>query len=360
MSVPAELVAAFDQIDFTNHAKIIVAVSGGSDSTALLVGFVAYCAFRQIDCTPVCVTVDHGLRAESADEAKQVGALCAQLNVGHDVRVWSHNGIAGAMQNQARMARYDLLSDAALDHGASIVLTGHNRDDQLETVAMRAARATGHGLAGIAPATCYRRSVWFVRPLLALQRSAMRHYLRQGGVSWVDDPSNESDAYERVRVRKSGTVTVDARAIIAQQRARRLASSAAAAIIEDGNICPRIGRDHVLLDRGFATYPHADTALNVLLMLIGEKVYGANEAMLHRALTFIGTGRSASKLTLHGCLLHHVDGQLAIGREARNGGAGAVGFDRLAPSFDVPLFNAIYARLGEATLPQLPIVSAPC
>lgn len=360
MSLPADLVAAFDQIDFTHHSKIIVAVSGGSDSTALLVGFVAYCALKHIDCTPVCVSVDHRLRPESADEAQQVGSLCARLQLDHDVRVWAHDGVAGGVQNQARMARYGLLSDAALDHGASMVLTGHNRDDHYETVAMRAARAAGHGLAGIAPATCHRRAVWFVRPLLGVQRSALRHYLSQSGFSWLDDPSNDSDAFERVRVRKSGAAAVDGTVITAMQQARRLASNAAATIIGDKNICPHIDRDHGLLERGFAACPHADTALNALLMLIGKKAYGANEAMIGRALSFIADGQSASKLTLHGCLLHHIGGQVAIGREVRNGGTGAAGFDRLAPSFDVPLFNAIYVRLGETTLPPLPIEGAPC
>ena len=198
----------FHGIDFSKTNRIVAAVSGGGDSLALLALLrdrLGGPAASRI----LAVTVDHGLRAESAAEARQVATLCAGLGVEHRTVRWQAPAPATGLQAEARAARYALLAQAARDAGASMVLTGHTADDQLETVTMRAARGSGPGLAGIAPATfffdraCASAGIWFLRPLLRLRRSELRSGLRDRGLAWIEDPSNEDPHFERVRTRRA-------------------------------------------------------------------------------------------------------------------------------------------------------------
>jgi len=184
---------------FLSEPVIVVAVSGGSDSTALL-----FRTKEKVSPTTrlVAVTVDHALRPESADEAAGVAALCARHGIEHRIVRWQGDKPATGIQAAARLARYALLADAATDLGGRLVLTGHTADDQAETISMRMQRSEGLGLAGIAPATLYQRTVWFARPQLHERRAALRAWLHDRGIGWIDDPSNENETFERVRVRR--------------------------------------------------------------------------------------------------------------------------------------------------------------
>jgi len=188
----------FAGIDFTTSPAVLVAVSGGGDSIALLHLLARHIARTRI----VAVTVDHALRSNSEREAEEVGAFCAALGVRHLIRTWYGDKPATGLLAAARDARYRLLAEAADDVGATLLVTGHTEDDQAETVAMRATRGEGRGLAGMAPATLLDGRLWLVRPLLTTRRVALRDYLRAEGIGWVDDPTNEDAAYERVRVRR--------------------------------------------------------------------------------------------------------------------------------------------------------------
>ena len=204
----AEFDAFFSSLDFSGHAGVAAAVSGGSDSTALLVLLHEF--LTKLPSAPQlsAVTVDHGLRAESAREAATVKALCARLGIAHVTKRWNAGRPASGIQAAAREARYDLIAQAARVAGASLVLTGHTEDDQLETVFMRAERGEGPGLAGMAPATLafndfdYGPPLWFARPLLKARRLDLPGALMKRGVKWIDDSSNENLDFERVAVRR--------------------------------------------------------------------------------------------------------------------------------------------------------------
>lgn len=174
-----------------------VAVSGGGDSTALL--HLCLAAGLRVE----AVTVDHGLRSESAAEAATVARDCAALGVPHVVARWEHGPVAGNLMDAARRARMALIADRARDRGIGHVALGHTRDDQAETVLMGLARQAGlAGLSGMR-VRWEEGGVVFHRPLLAAGREELRDWLRERGVPWVEDPTNENDHFQRVRARRA-------------------------------------------------------------------------------------------------------------------------------------------------------------
>ena len=199
--------AAFDLLA-GYHSTIGLAVSGGSDSLALLVLGAAWAKAREREV--IAATVDHGLRPEALAEAEGVAAICERLGVAHDILTWSHFGRSGGApgQAEARRARHALLAGWAKSRGAGLIALGHTRDDRIETFLMRARKGSGwHGLAGplpLAPSPVWPegRGLQLGRPLLAFGREELRGELRARSLTWIDDPSNEAERYERVRTRQ--------------------------------------------------------------------------------------------------------------------------------------------------------------
>jgi tRNA(Ile)-lysidine synthase len=185
----------------TDHRPLGVAVSGGSDSLGLLHGLADLLPAVKL----VALTVDHGLRPGSADEARWVKSRCRRLGIRHETLRWDSGQPATGVQAAARAARYRLLAEASTRLGLSAVLTAHTQDDQSETLVMRRARSASDdapGLAGIPPATLFEGRMWVLRPLLDLPRMKIREFLGGKGVGdWIEDPSNSDVRFERVRVR---------------------------------------------------------------------------------------------------------------------------------------------------------------
>jgi tRNA(Ile)-lysidine synthase len=177
-------------------ARVLVAVSGGPDSLALLLLTHALIGER---C--VAATVDHGLRPEAADEAKWVADLCAAHGIDHAVLRGALPERAGHTANlsaRARALRYELLHTHADAVGATQIATAHHTDDQVETLIMRLNRGAGvGGLAGVRAA-----SGRVIRPLLGWRRAELGTIVAAAGIVAVDDPSNVSDRFDRARLRK--------------------------------------------------------------------------------------------------------------------------------------------------------------
>jgi tRNA(Ile)-lysidine synthase len=182
---------------FERGDRVIVAVSGGPDSMALL--HVLWELRDRLGLTLEVAGVDHGLRPAAADELELVRARADALGlpfIGLCVDVAGHRRGAG-LQDAARRARLGALTALATERGARRVALGHQSDDQAETVLFRIVRGTGlAGLQGIP----YRRDP-FVRPLLDLSRAEILRYLRRRSIPFVDDPSNADLRFARARIR---------------------------------------------------------------------------------------------------------------------------------------------------------------
>jgi tRNA(Ile)-lysidine synthase len=189
---------------------LLLAVSGGSDSTALLVLAARWVkALRKQRKRPprlTAVTIDHGLRPQSAREAAAVKRLARQLGVPHRTLRWRGAKPKTGMQEAARNARYRLLAQAAARARCEHILTAHTLDDQAETVLFRLARGSGPtGLAAMAPAAPIpvdaARAVFVVRPLLGVAKSRLVATLKAAGIAHSEDPSNRDPRFARTRLR---------------------------------------------------------------------------------------------------------------------------------------------------------------
>ena len=186
--------AAFPQAESTDHT--LIAVSGGSDSLALLELLHDARGLKRFDHAPcTAVYIDHGQRSETTRECEIVRAAAKKLGAGFETAAIDRpdRSSEGDLRSQ-RYAKLDTIADRI---GADWILTGHTRDDQIETVVMRLIRGAGRlGLAGIR-----QRRDRIVRPLLNIRRRELRDYLDRRGIEWSDDPSNDSNAYTRNRLR---------------------------------------------------------------------------------------------------------------------------------------------------------------
>lgn len=177
-------------------ATVALAVSGGADSMAMLL--LAAAAFPG---RVVAVTVDHQLRAEAADEAALVAALCARLDVPHATLTPLAPITGSSVQKQARAARYAAIAAWAGERDLRHLLTAHHADDQAETLLMRLNRASGtSGLSGIR-AIRNEGDLSILRPLLRWRRRELYDIVRAAGIAWVEDPSNSDPRHDRTRYR---------------------------------------------------------------------------------------------------------------------------------------------------------------
>lgn len=280
---------------FKRPARLLVAISGGSDSTGLLVALATLCATRRYPgITLAACTIDHALRAGSADEARWVEALCARYGIPHVTRRWEGEKPSSGLQAAARAKRYDLLVEAALALGADSILAAHTSDDQNETVAMRAERAPeGIGLSGMADAVLLNGAVWLLRPLLSLDRATVRAFLAARGETWLEDPSNRNPHFERVRIRQRGMVTDSMRS----HQDRQLYSERAAAFLIE-NVRAENGlfaMDAPAIEACLAD-PAAWRGLLLLAATAGGRVHALETASADRLRTFLASGR-LSRLT---------------------------------------------------------------
>ena len=245
-----------------------------------------------------------------------MSALCARTGIEHVTSGWSGSKPKTGLQAAARNARYALLSEAAARAGATLVLTGHTFDDQLETVAMRMARdgsPDNAGLAGIAPCTLAFNDlrdgepIWFARPLLRVRRAALRDYLEGRGIGWIDDPSNANEKYERVAVRQSALDETMLARVQGETAARRFETSHGAAVLIE-RYAQEVTPGLVFVAPEIEGEPLAVHALKALIAFAGGAGWLAEpsigESILRGLADFkAGTRKAPLRMTASGALI---------------------------------------------------------
>ena len=309
--MPVALPESFSALDDLSH--VALAVSGGSDSVALMRHAAGWVRQRLHAPRLSVLTVDHGLRPEAAGEARQVAAWAANLGLPHRTLAWAGPRPRSAVQVKAREARYDLMTEWCRANGAEALLTAHTFDDQAETVLMRLARTDSvDSLSGIPP-----RGQWnglpVMRPLLGIRRDTLRQDLRAWQQDWIEDPSNRDERFERVRIRGAlKTLRAkgfdDARLVRLADACRELSVLLLAAA--EGFISSRL----VIHPRGFGTFDLA--SFSGLPREVRVRV-------LRQVLMLFGSGKTPLRAELE-----RLDGDLAHPR-ARRTLAGAVVWRRI-------------------------------
>ncbi|MEO1198642.1 MAG: tRNA lysidine(34) synthetase TilS [Pseudomonadota bacterium] len=306
--------------------RVVLAVSGGPDSMALLLLFSDWRREEPDAPEAVVATMDHGIRPESRGEAEHVAAWAKSAGLGHETLQGDAIDISRNVQGQARRARYDALRGFATEMDADMVLTAHHRDDQAETVLIRLARGSGvDGLAAMAERTDWA-GVTVFRPFIAIPKERLVATLDAYGHPYFEDPSNDADRFLRARVRKMMPqlaregLTRDRLAATAH-RLRRARTALEEVTAE------HLDRTAVLDPGGFATVdatvlvaaPEEISlrALSRLILVIGGGPYPAQidkiEGLFERIQA--SEGKRFAGATLGGCRIAPERGRLLFVRE---------------------------------------------
>jgi len=329
--------------DWRTAPAIVLAVSGGPDSIALMWLAARWRSALTRGPRLIAVTVDHGLRPEAAREAREVKRLARSLDLPHRTLRWTGAKPKTGLPAAARAARYRLLARVAQASGATHVLTAHTRDDQAETLLMRLLR--GSGIAGLAAMAreSERDGVWLARPLLQVSKSRLIATLKKAKLGFADDPTNRDKNFTRPRLRAVMPVLAaeggDARNL-ARLAARLARANAAVEVLADGAErylalrdqatlhSPRASKDLVSNDfdaKTFAAMPE-EIRLRLLLRTInrlgheGPAELGKVEALLavlDRAVADRSGGRGPRlkprlKQTLAGALVSLTNGRIRV------------------------------------------------
>ncbi len=302
--------AALDALGpFEPAPRLAVAVSGGADSMALALLAADWAKARGGRVT--ALTVDHGLRPESAAEATAVGERLGPFGIAHRILVWRPGGRPANLQAAAREARYALMDSWCRAEGVLHLLLGHHLEDQAETLLIRLGRGSGlDGLAAMAPVveTPHCR---LLRPLLGVPRARLAALLAARGVGWIEDPSNRDARFLRARLRALAPalaevgLTPDRLAATAGRigRARAaLEEAVAAALVEAVRLDPA---GFALLDPAALRRAPREVGLRALARVVTTVGGGRATPRLARLEALFdwltGDGRAGRGRTLAGC-----------------------------------------------------------
>ena len=297
---------------------LVLAVSGGPDSTALLVLAARWA--KRLERAPklIAVTIDHGLRPEAAHEAAMVKELARRLGVPHRTLHWRGEKPQNGLQEAARFARYELLAQIATRARFAHILTAHTLDDQAETVLFRLARGSGlFGLTGMAHAAPLPldgvREIFLVRPLLHLPKARLVATLKAARIAYAEDPSNRDPRFTRARLRSLMPALaregLDARGLARLAARLRRAELTIQVAVQAARsaLVPLPWREHGPIV--FETAPFAGLPAEVALRLLGEAVAHAGDegpvelAKLESLYEALRQARSRLRRTLAGALI---------------------------------------------------------
>ena len=275
------------------------------------------------------LTVDHGLRAESREEAAMVARMAERLGLDHAILTWTEGARqSGGLQERAREARYDLMAAYCHAHDIPALVTAHHLDDQAETFLMRLKR--GSGLDGLAAIP--EKSVWsgiaVLRPLLDMPKARLAATLTTAGLGWAEDPSNRDERFERARMRTDSealaklglTPEALARSARRLRRARAALDAAAQTFLATHGVMSEAG--YCLIERAALIAAPEEIALRALARSVNA-VSGRESPLQLGKLESLLEGLSENPKAAHtlgGCRLQPLGGRLGVFRETRGTG----------------------------------------
>lgn len=189
--------------DTIQNRDVVLGISGGGDSVALLLLCVA--ASRQQESTFKIVVghINHGLRKEAIEEQAFVESLCSSLDVPCVSREVSVEAKRGSIAAGARDARYKALTEIANEHCCTAIAIAHHADDQLETMLMALCRGSGvRKLAGMASSRPLFDAIDLIRPLLHVEKNSLLEICKLADIQWCEDPTNSDTSTPRGRLRE--------------------------------------------------------------------------------------------------------------------------------------------------------------
>lgn len=337
---------------------IAVAVSGGSDSMALLQVLTSWAsrAGRRLH----VLTVDHGLRPEAVAETRFVAERSQALGQTCTCLRWTDQR---AGQAAARAARHRLLADAARRVGAELLCLGHTLDDVIETLLMRrrrgvrSAHQAGPAMISASPVWPEGRDLALCRPLILSRRQTLRDALQQAGEGWIEDPSNQNPVYERARLRQhlarhpAWTECLGAAARQALTRRHAADADLAAAVLDPNQV--------EILSDGLIRFTPTDRESPLALAALGLLVRlasGGDRTPRAGALRDVvrGLRDPGDRATLGGAWLQTSRSGLLIGRDPGQGrGTVTAGLwdGRYAPAPDAPALSGVSPLLRDTGPP---------
>ncbi len=307
--------------------SVAAGVSGGPDSMAMLY---LLSEWAQKNGTIVhAITVDHGLRAESADEAETVGNWAKNLkNVTHRIVEWRGEKPQTRVLEEARAARYALIADAMKDTGTEHLFVAHHRDDQAETFLIRLAKGSGlDGLSGMRVLQPTENGITLVRPLLNVSKEDLLALCEEQNIPYALDPSNENEKYLRPRLRAAQGI-LEEEGLSAKRlattakrlaRARSALEQASEKLYEEALTQKR--SDGFFFNINILRSSHEELVLRVLLKAMDElrpdADYAPRMEKLENLLDRIMADPGFNGATLGGCIfaLHAKNATLWVGRE---------------------------------------------
>ena len=295
-----------------------VAVSGGPDSLALahlLSEFVSRTRKKLH-----VLTVDHGLRSDSQEEAEKVGAWVKSLGkppqITHQILTWEGEKPEQSLMEEARHARYKLMTEYCASHHLSALFIAHHLDDQAETFLFRLSKGSGlDGLAAMGEKHLYNKHLTLWRPLLSVPKQDLQSYCEAQNLLFVEDPSNMKEAYMRPRLRRAREVLeqeglTSKRLALTAERLRR--ARVALEILSDEAYQKAVKKEEkkeICLDWTFLKSCPEEISLRVLSQALNhlreEEGYGVRMEKIESLFFALWTEKELSlfkRRTLGGCL----------------------------------------------------------
>jgi tRNA(Ile)-lysidine synthase len=292
-----------------------IAVSGGGDSVALMFLLAAYAKQAKLP-PPIVLTVDHGLRPDSAKDAKTVAKIATDAGLKAHVLTFKGPVPKSDIEAEARNARYRLMGEWLVTHKIDALYVAHTMEDQAETFLLRLAR--GSGLDGLSAMRAVARfplpgfeAIHVVRPLLDYPRAALREYLVSRKQAWLEDPMNTDPRFARSRLRAAWAqleelgLTASRVADAAEHlgRAREALEDMTEALLQRST---RFDADGALLDSVRLKMAPREVGLRALaavLSRVSGETYRPRFGRLERLFDSIRDGTLGGGATLHGCIV---------------------------------------------------------